>query len=189
MSMIKSWSLPSSLRWRRRQTPDTLTKSSQPRPLQSLHQRNLTRTGWTVWTTREDRTSLSSLTLPVGGNELSITATSSQLVSEVINVGQKDPLLWPNPDLKDFALVLLVLSSSSPSLFHLFSLLLSFIYIYFFVKPFSERTSRQNCFLILHCNPRWSELWCDQLLCNVPLMTGASPVACCALTCVCPAKL
>lgn len=32
------------------------------------------------------------------------------------------------------------------------------------------------------------KLWCDQLLCNVPLMTGASPVACCALTCVGPAK-
>lgn len=41
----------------------------------------LMRTGWTVWTTRGDHTSRSSLTLPVGGNELSvITVTPSQLV-------------------------------------------------------------------------------------------------------------
>lgn len=64
-----------------------------------------------------------------------------------------------------------------------------FIYLFIFVNPFLERTSRQNYPLILHCIPRWSEPWCDQLLRNVPLMTGASPVACCALTCVSPTKL
>lgn len=147
----------------------------------------LTRTGWTVWTTREGRTSHSSPTLPVGENELSITVTSSQLVSEVMNVGQKDPQLWTDPEgpwLEGFC-------PSPPLLFLSLSPLQSaplFLFL-FLVNPFLERTSRQNYFLILHCNPRWSELWCDQLLCNVPLKTGASPVACCALTCVGPAKL
>lgn len=61
--------------------------------------------------------------------------------------------------------------------------------IFIFVNAFLEGTSRQNYPLIQHCDPRWSEVWCDQLLCNVPLMSGASPVACCALTCVDPAEL
>ena len=40
-SVFLRWSLPLSRRWRRRRTPDTLMRSSQPRPSQSLHQRNV----------------------------------------------------------------------------------------------------------------------------------------------------
>lgn len=40
-SGLLSWFLPSSLRWRQRQTPDTLTRSSRPRPSPSLLRRNV----------------------------------------------------------------------------------------------------------------------------------------------------
>lgn len=153
------------------------------------------KTGWTVWTTREDRTSHSSPTLPVGGNELSITVTSSQLVSEIISVVQKTQQLWTNPErlwLEGFTRLLFLLLSFSPlhsAYLYIYWLNLLILFYSFFVNPFFERTSRQNNFLILHCSPWCLELWCDQLLCNVPSKTGASPVACCALTCVGPAKL
>lgn len=91
-----------------------------------------------------------------------------------------------NHDLKDFCPFPLprYLFFTSPVCF--FSLSLFFKIL---SNPSLEKTFRRNYGLILHCNPRWSELWCDQLLCNDPLMMGAPPVACCALTCVGPAKL
>lgn len=103
---------------------------------------------------------------------------------------QRDPQLWTNPEqpwLEGF----LPFSSSSLSVFHLSSVLLLSLSLFFLIlpNPCLEKTFRRNYGLILHCNPRWSELWCDQLLCNDPLMMGAPPVACCALTCVGPAKL
>lgn len=81
-------------------------------------------------------------------------------------------LTQTHTDLKEFALRL----SSSSSLFHLSRPLL--------YSSFCECLFRRN-----FQKKRWSELRCDQLLCNVPLMSGASLVACCALMCVCPAKL
>lgn len=141
----------------------------------------LTRTGWTVWTTRDDRTSLSSPTLPAGGNELSISVTSSQLISVVINVGQKDPQLWTDseqPWLEGFY-------PSPPLLFILsFSPLQSASQMFLWI-PFQRELPDKITF----CPPRWSELWCDPLLCNVPLKAGASPVDCCALTRVGRTKL
>lgn len=66
-----------------------------------------TRTGWTVWTTKDGRTSRSSPTLPAGGNELSTRVTSSQPVSEVLGVIHKRPRSFgPTQnacDLMDFA--------------------------------------------------------------------------------------
>lgn len=148
------------------------------------------RMGWTVWTTRDDHTSRSSRTLPAVGNELSITVTSSQLVSEAITVGAKRPTALDQPRTtmtwRIFALFLFLVICSSPLQ------CASFLSLFFFLilsNPSLEKTFRRNYSLILHCNPRWSELWCDQLLCNDPLMMGAPPVACCALTCVGPAKL
>lgn len=130
--------------------------------------------GWTVWTTREGRTSLSSPTLPVGGNELSFKLTSSHLVSEVISVGEKEPQLWTD--------------SKWPWLEGFCPFLLSFSPLQFAPLPFCDSPLRE-IFLtkFLSCpalqSLMWSGLWCDQLLCNVLLKTGALPVACCALTC------
>lgn len=68
----------------------------------------------------------------------------------------------------------------SPLLFLLFFHLSRPLLFFFY---FCECLFRRNL-----QTKRWPELRCDQLLCNVPLMSGASLVACCALMCVCPAK-
>ena len=104
---------------------------------------------------------------------------------------KNDPQLWTNPE-QQWTWGILPFSSTplfftSPVHFSIYL----FIYLFntFLWIPFLEWTWRQNDPLILHWIPRRSELWCDRLLCNVPLMTGASPLACCALMCVGPAKL
>lgn len=86
----------------------------------------LMKMGWTVWTMSEDLTSPSFPTRPVAVNEDSVMMTSSQLVSEVITVGQKTNTHsfganHNNIDFKD---------APPPSHSHLFTSLLHWFVIY-----------------------------------------------------------
>ena len=107
------------------------------------------RMGWTVWTTRDGRTSHSSHTLPAVANELSIRATSALLIPEVIGKEQKPAALDQPRTTQTWRMF--------PSLFF------TSLFIYLFipgVNPFQKRKKesfRQR--LILHCSPGRSELW------------------------------